>query len=288
LYTDHKKLSQILRNFISNALKFTPNGSVRVSAVYDSDETVTFSVIDTGIGIEPEHLPTLFNDFVQLDSSLQKRLRGTGLGLSLSKRLAELLGGSVGVESELGVGSTFFVTIPIRLTGHEADLFVTHSPSPARLRPCQLARSPSFSSSTTTARPGIRPGGSCAPPGFEVKEAATGTDALELAKDDVDAIVLDVNLPDVDGFEVCRRLRARPESAADADHSSVGDVRRRRRPGAWPRRRRRWLSHASGRAPGARGDRQCLPAGAARPKTRCGAAKRSSARYSITRRTASR
>ena len=125
LYTDHKKLSQILRNFISNALKFTPNGSVRVSAVYDSDETVTFSVIDTGIGIEPEHLPTLFNDFVQLDSSLQKRLRGTGLGLSLSKRLAELLGGTVGVTSELGLGSTFFVTIPIRLTGHEADLFVT-------------------------------------------------------------------------------------------------------------------------------------------------------------------
>ncbi len=129
LYTDHKKLSQILRNFISNALKFTPNGSVRVSAVYNSDETVTFSVIDTGIGIEPEHLPTLFNDFVQLDSSLQKRLRGTGLGLSLSKRLAELLGGSVGVRSELGVGSTFFVTVPIRLTGHEADLFVAHSPA---------------------------------------------------------------------------------------------------------------------------------------------------------------
>ena len=135
LFTDHKKLSQILRNFISNALKFTPNGRVRVAAVFDSAHHVTLSVEDTGIGIAPEHLPTLFNDFVQLDSSLQKRLRGTGLGLSLSKRLAELLGGSVGVESEVGVGSRFFVTIPIRLPGHEAGGFVTHSQPAGEVSP---------------------------------------------------------------------------------------------------------------------------------------------------------
>ena len=121
LYTDHKKLSQILRNFISNALKFTPKGSVRVSARRMSDEHVAFAVADTGIGIPKQHQAALFNDFVQLDSPIQKRFRGTGLGLSLSKKLANLLGGDVTVESEERKGSTFSVIIPVRLPGHEAD-----------------------------------------------------------------------------------------------------------------------------------------------------------------------
>ena len=121
LYTDHKKLSQILRNFVSNALKFTPRGSVRVSAACEQDGFVTFSVTDTGIGIAPEHAATLFNDFVQIASPLQRRLRGTGLGLSLSRKLAELLGGQVNVVSEVGTGSTFSVTVPVRLPGHEQE-----------------------------------------------------------------------------------------------------------------------------------------------------------------------
>jgi signal transduction histidine kinase len=120
LYTDHKKLSQILRNFISNALKFTPEGEVRVSAVYH-DELVTFSVADTGIGIAKEHQAQLFNDFVQVDSPIQRRLRGSGLGLSLSKQFAELLGGSVSIESALGAGSTFSLTVPAKLPGYNGE-----------------------------------------------------------------------------------------------------------------------------------------------------------------------
>ena len=115
LYTDNKMLSQILRNFISNALKFTIKGEVRVSATENADETITFAVTDTGIGIDPKYHGAMFRDFAQLDSPIQKRLRGTGLGLSLSRQLAELLGGTVGLRSELGSGSTFFVTIPLRL-----------------------------------------------------------------------------------------------------------------------------------------------------------------------------
>ncbi len=114
LFTDNAKLSQILRNFISNALKFTTRGEVRVSAVQDG-ESMVFSVADTGIGIAPEHHSAIFQDFSQLDSPIQKRLRGTGLGLSLSKRFAELLGGSIAVQSEAGVGSVFSVTVPLRL-----------------------------------------------------------------------------------------------------------------------------------------------------------------------------
>ena len=118
-YTDDKKLSQILRNFISNALKFTLKGEVRVTAKLDNDDTVTFTVADTGIGIAKEHLGAIFQDFVQVDSPIQKRLRGSGLGLSLSRKLALILGGDVGVESEPGVGSRFSVTIPVRLPGHQ-------------------------------------------------------------------------------------------------------------------------------------------------------------------------
>jgi signal transduction histidine kinase len=116
IYTDRTKLSQILRNFIANALKFTPEGEVRVSACHDG-EWVTFSVRDTGIGIAAEHLTLLFQDFTQIDNPVQRRLRGSGLGLSLSKKFAELLGGSVHVESEVGVGSLFHARIPIRLPG---------------------------------------------------------------------------------------------------------------------------------------------------------------------------
>jgi signal transduction histidine kinase len=129
LFTDDAKLSQILRNYISNALKFTAQGEVRVSAVtapcdpgVPGEEEITFSVADTGIGIAPEFHDAIFQDFTQIGSPIQKRLRGTGLGLSLSKRLAELLGGRVGLRSEPGVGSVFSVTLPLRLPGAVAEV----------------------------------------------------------------------------------------------------------------------------------------------------------------------
>jgi len=121
LYTDDKKLAQILRNFISNSLKFTTRGEVRVSARLEGADKVRFAVSDTGIGIAPELHGALFEDFSQVDSPLQKRLRGTGLGLSLCKRFAALLGGEVGMDSTPGVGSTFFVIIPLALALENVD-----------------------------------------------------------------------------------------------------------------------------------------------------------------------
>ncbi|MCD5971926.1 MULTISPECIES: sensor histidine kinase [Pseudomonas] len=121
LYTDDKKLAQILRNFISNSLKFTQRGEVRVSARLESDNEIRFAVSDTGVGIPQEMHGALFEDFSQIDSPLQKRLRGTGLGLSLCKRFAELLGGRVGLESEPGLGSTFFVIIPLAIAAGPVD-----------------------------------------------------------------------------------------------------------------------------------------------------------------------
>lgn len=121
LYTDDKKLAQILRNFISNSLKFTTRGEVRVSARLEGTDKVRFAVSDTGIGIAAELHGALFEDFSQVDSPLQKRLRGTGLGLSLCKRFATLLGGEVGMDSAPGVGSTFYVTIPLAIALENVD-----------------------------------------------------------------------------------------------------------------------------------------------------------------------
>ena len=121
LYTDDKKLAQILRNFISNSLKFTARGEVRISARLEGPDRIRFAVSDTGIGIAAELHDALFEDFSQIDSPLQKRLRGTGLGLSLCKRFAALLGGEVGVQSEPGVGSVFFVIIPLAIAAEVAD-----------------------------------------------------------------------------------------------------------------------------------------------------------------------
>ena len=113
LATDEGKVSQILRNFISNALKFTEQGEVRVTATYTAQlDRVTFSVSDTGIGIAPPDHEAIFQEFTQVENPLQHKYKGTGLGLPLSKRLAELLGGQIQLESELGLGSKFSLTVP--------------------------------------------------------------------------------------------------------------------------------------------------------------------------------
>jgi signal transduction histidine kinase len=132
IYTDDKRLSQILRNYISNAIKFTQQGEVRVRARPEGSDAVTFSVSDTGIGIAEEFQAAIFQDFVQIDSPLQRKWRGTGLGLSLSKKIAELLGGRVAMTSRLGVGSTFSVTIPIQFGEQPAAAGVEPQALPPR------------------------------------------------------------------------------------------------------------------------------------------------------------
>ena len=113
--SDEGKLGQILRNLISNALKFTQQGEVRVSAgLSPSGDSVLFRVKDTGIGVGPEDKERIFNEFTQVEHPIQKHVKGTGLGLPLSQRLATLLGGTLVVESAIGVGSTFTLSLPYR------------------------------------------------------------------------------------------------------------------------------------------------------------------------------
>jgi signal transduction histidine kinase len=115
LVTDEGRLSQILRNLVSNAIKFTERGEIRVSAERVAGDCVRFAVGDTGIGIAPNDVGRIFDDYTQIDGPIQRRVRGTGLGLPLTRKLAALLGGRIEVESEPGVGSTFAVVIPARL-----------------------------------------------------------------------------------------------------------------------------------------------------------------------------
>lgn len=124
LYSDEGKISQILRNFLSNSLKFTERGEVRVTAETVDGGEVVFSVVDTGIGIAPEHRELIFQDFVQLDNPIQRKVKGTGLGLPLSRKLARLLGGDVSVESKVGAGSTFKLRIPMRYSDGEPGAIV--------------------------------------------------------------------------------------------------------------------------------------------------------------------
>ena len=113
LHTDEGKVSQILRNFISNALKFTERGEVRVSRAPGRRTTRSRSRWPTPASASRrEDQERIFQEFTQVDSPLQRRVKGTGLGLPLSRQLAELLGGAVSVESAPGVGSTFTATIP--------------------------------------------------------------------------------------------------------------------------------------------------------------------------------
>ncbi len=137
LRTDEGKISQIVRNLISNAIKFTPKGSVTVSARPAAPERVVFEVADTGIGIPPEYHETIFQEFSQVENPLQQKHRGTGLGLPLCRNLAALLGGRLWFESEPGAGSRFFVELPTVYMGESAS-----APSAGNLPAPEFHRAP--------------------------------------------------------------------------------------------------------------------------------------------------
>jgi signal transduction histidine kinase len=198
LVTDEAKVAQILRNLVSNALKFTEKGEVRVRAQYEAEsKLVSFSVRDTGIGIAPEDQSRIFEEFLQVDTRLQKKSKGTGLGLPLSRSLAGLIGGTIRVESVLGQGSVFTLAIPAVLDGAiaapQAEL--------SRKRVLVIDDDDTF---RYILRQIIGH-----EPRYEVLEASNAGDGLKLARDErPDVIVLDLQMPNVDGFTVLQRLNA--------------------------------------------------------------------------------
>lgn len=206
LFTDEPKVAQILRNLVSNALKFTEIGEVRVSASFDRvSGHCVFTVRDTGVGIASENHEVVFHEFSQVANRLQGRAKGTGLGLPLSRRLAELLGGTLALESELGVGSTFTLSIPPVLPGAESTA-PAMPPGSSELGGVLLIDDEETSRYVLRQMlAGI--------PGIRILEAENGPQGLRRAIEHrPDIILLDLRMPAMDGFEVLDRLSATEET----------------------------------------------------------------------------
>lgn len=207
LLTDENKVSQVLRNLVGNALKFTERGHVEVRARRGAGGHVVFEVEDTGSGIAPEHRELVFREFAQIDS-VQPRMRGSGLGLPLSRRLAALLGGTLELVGSTLPGSTFRFELPARFEGGEpaAEAAPAAAPLvesvPTAGRPHILVIDDDVASRYVLRR--------WLDGRYAVDEAETGQDGLRRAAERPAAIFLDVVMPDLTGFEVLERLKAEP------------------------------------------------------------------------------
>ncbi len=219
LVGDALRLRQILANLIGNAIKFTAEGEVRVDVAHQkSDETgchLLFSVTDTGIGISAEEMESLFQPFQQVDSSTTRRYGGTGLGLTISKRLAGFMGGEMWVESTPGAGSTFFFTAVL---APSAEMVPEPSEPIANDRFPSGERHPLkilLAEDNVTNQKVV--GLILSRLGYSADLAADGRQAFEAAeKTSYDLILMDMQMPEMNGLEVMRAIRARMGNKAPA------------------------------------------------------------------------
>ena len=208
LTADRPKLKQIFYNLVSNAIKFTPEGGKVVVTAKAVEEGVLISVADSGIGIDPANLDRIFLEFEQVDSSYARQQEGTGLGLALTRRLVELHGGRIWVESEPGHGSTFSFVLPATPPSPvpEAPPQSTAAQSTSDHRPMILVVEDEKAASELLT-------GHLATNGYAVAHARNGEEAIDLARRlRPAAITLDILLPDTDGLEVLATLRSLPET----------------------------------------------------------------------------
>jgi len=208
LIGDPERLRQVLVNLSSNAVKFTERGNIdiRVEAVQEDENLVflRFEVRDTGIGIPQDRLDSIFKSFTQADGSTTRRFGGTGLGLTISKRLVQLMGGKIGVESKEGKGSTFWLTVPLKRQRKTETLVMTRQ----SVRGAHILIVDDNATNRTILNKTLVSFG-CFP-----EEVSNGKDAIVLLRRSVeedrafDAILLDHQMPGMDGEDVARAIQA--------------------------------------------------------------------------------
>ncbi len=230
---DPVRLRQVLLNLAGNAVKFTERGTVRIELSRLNEAEVKVSVVDSGIGITEEQLDRMFRRFTQADSSTTRRYGGTGLGLAISKTLVELMGGSIGVNSEPGVGSTFWFTLPL-IVGVQTQIEAkvpAAAVSPAV--PVLVAAVPSLPAVLSAT---VQGGGRrlllvednfvnqrvavymLNKLGHRVDVAKHGREAVDmLGKTSYDLVLMDCQMPEMDGFEATRIIRDRSSAVLDHD-----------------------------------------------------------------------
>ena len=238
--SDPTRLRQIVMNFVGNAIKFTERGSVRIiaqcSGLDSSEPQLSIDVVDTGLGMTPEQIASLFVAFTQADASTTRRFGGTGLGLVISRRLAQLLGGDITVESTLGKGTTFRLSLP---TGSLANVKMITGLSEAGVPDTSLPRVPMLVDKLARVRVLLAEDGHdnqvliatyLRKAGAEVKVVADGRIAVEQARAELyDVILMDMQMPELDGYGATSKLRqlgyTRPIIALTA-HAMAGDRER--------------------------------------------------------------
>ena len=230
LLIDERRMRQVLINLLNNAVKFTPNGgriTLEVSGQQrraDPDsvdspphflvkETLQIAVIDTGIGIAPEHINKLFQPFIQIDGALNRQYQGTGLGLALVKRIVELHGGQVGLTSEVGVGSCFTIDLPY--TGccapSSVDLESQTEPRIEPSGPEQQGGSPLILLAEDNEANISTVSSYLKAKGYRILLAKNGEEAIALAKsENPNIILMDISMPGMDGLEAMQQIRLDP------------------------------------------------------------------------------
>ncbi|AFZ02494.1 AAA family ATPase [Calothrix sp. PCC 6303] len=215
LMGDERRIRQVIINLLNNAVKFTPaGGRITLEVKNTRPSFLQISITDTGIGISPANIKKLFQPFIQIDSSLNRQYEGTGLGLALVKRIVELHGGSVGLTSEVGVGSCFSVELPcVNATAQRLQLESTTSADNLESAVCAvtsplilLAEDNSANISTISSYLEAK--------GYRLVVANNGQEAIDLVKSArPDLVLMDIQMPGMDGFEAMQEIRSHPQFA---------------------------------------------------------------------------
>ena len=221
LIGDAVRVRQILLNILGNAAKFTKRGSITLVATWNHDESepiISFDVKDTGIGIKPEHMESIFGEFNQVDTRKNRNIQGTGLGLAISKHLAELMGGTITVDSVYGQGSTFYIQIVQKVNNYQA---IGEKVAEA-LQNRQYNSVMNQKQIEIIPRPDAKilivddvkvnlmvAKGMMKKYGMQIDLAMSGKEAIEMVqKKDYDIIFMDHMMPEMDGIDTTKNIRA--------------------------------------------------------------------------------